>query len=99
MDLLSVFCLDIAFRPGKLDHLAAGGQPLGISPVDNMVKEAWEEAGIPEELARQAISVGALSYRQQLGSDEDGRGLGIKRDTLFCFDLELPMVRISISRI
>jgi len=82
--------LDKPTWPGKLDHLAAGGQPLGMTPIDNMVKEAWEEAGIPEELARQAACVGALSYRQQLGTGEDGRALGIKRDTLFCFDLELP---------
>src|ERR1041385_6882181 len=32
--------------PGKLDHLVAGGQPLGIGLMDNVVKECGEEAGM-----------------------------------------------------
>ena len=39
--------------PGMLDHLVAGGQPYGIGCADNLVKECWEEACIPERLARQ----------------------------------------------
>ena len=49
-----------------------------------MVKECFEEAGIPEELALDAHATGAVSYR---GVDESGR---LKRDILFVFDLELP---------
>ncbi len=47
------------------------------------MKECAEEADVPEALARRAISVGAISYILA----NDG---GLKRDTLFCFDLELP---------
>ena len=32
-------------EPGKLDHLAAGGQPFGLAVRENMIKESWEEAG------------------------------------------------------
>ena len=49
-----------------------------------MVRECGEEAGIPEHIASRALPVGAISYR---GRDEQGK---LKRDVMFCFDLELP---------
>lgn len=67
-----------------LDHIVAGALPYGISIYDNVVKECEEEANIPESLARKAFAVGAISYT---GLDE---GQQVKRDTMFCFDLELP---------
>jgi hypothetical protein len=69
--------------PGKLDNLIAGGQPAHLSLMDNLVKEAAEEADVPEALARTAIPVGAISYCLD---DE----WGAKPDTMFCYDLELP---------
>ncbi|MBL8806944.1 MAG: DUF4743 domain-containing protein [Rhodospirillales bacterium] len=69
--------------PGMLDNTVAGGQPVGITLHDNMVKECWEEAGIPAELARQAVCTGAITYRM------DGEE-GLKPDVQFCFDLKLP---------
>lgn len=68
--------------PGMLDHLVAGGQGQ-IGCMENVVKEAEEEAGIPRELALQARSVGAVSYRMKV--DE-----GVKQDVLYVYDLELP---------
>ena len=70
--------------PGMLDHMVAGGQPHGISPTENVIKECGEEAGVPAELAARAIPTSVVSY---LGFDEAGE---LKRDSLFCFDLELP---------
>lgn len=69
--------------PGMLDNTVAGGQPVGIGLVDNMIKECWEEGGIPPDLARRVVPVGAISYRMDA---EDG----LKPDVQFCFDLELP---------
>jgi len=63
--------------PGKLDHIVAGGQPYGLSLVENVVKECQEEAGIPECLAKKAIPVGVVSYTSL-------QQAGIKRDVLFC---------------
>lgn len=71
------------FWPGKLDQMVAGGLPVGISLLDNLVKEAKEEANIPAELARQAKSVSTLSYRQSLKR-------GLENSTLFIYDLWLP---------
>jgi len=70
--------------PGMLDDLVAGGIPYGVDVMTNVVKECAEEASIPETLARTAVPTGAITYNY---ADSEGN---LKRDTLFCFDLELP---------
>ena len=69
--------------PGMLDNFVAGGQPVCIGLMDNLIKEAGEEAGVPEPLARKARAVGAISYCQETAE-------GLKPDVMFCYDLELP---------
>jgi len=71
--------------PGMLDHIVAGGQPYGVSLAENVAKECAEEASIPPALAKTAKPTGIVSY---IGLDETKQY--IKRDTLFCYDLELP---------
>lgn len=66
----------IRMYPGKLDNTVAGGQPIGLSLMDNLVKECEEEAGIPEPLARQAEPVGQITYRLETEA-------GFSPDTLF----------------
>lgn len=68
---------------GMLDHLVAGGLPWGLSLEQNLAKECWEEAGIPAELAVHAQLTSQLSYRRETE-------VGVKPDTLYCYDLELP---------
>ena len=74
---------DKATAPGKLDHIVAGGQPFGLSVFDNLVKEAAEEASIPEEIARRARPASLISYITELPE-------GLRYDLLNCYDLELP---------
>ena len=74
---------DLQVCPGQLDNIVAGGQPADLSLMENLVKEAEEEAGIPEELARQATPVSTISY-----AFEEAEGLHVS--TLFNYDLELP---------
>jgi 8-oxo-dGTP pyrophosphatase MutT (NUDIX family) len=69
--------------PGMLDNTVAGGQPAGLGLHENLVKECWEEAGIPKHIAAGAVCVGAITYKMD-ASD------GLKPDVQFCFDLELP---------
>ena len=69
--------------PGKLDQIVAGGQPVGMRLKDNLIKECAEEANIPAELAAQAVPVGTVSYMTS-------RPEGLRDDTLFNYDLELP---------
>jgi hypothetical protein len=69
--------------PGELDNTVAGGQPIGLGFVANLIKECREEASIPAALARKAVAVGCLGYTLE---SEDG----LKPDRQMCFDLELP---------
>ncbi|HEY1722756.1 MAG TPA: DUF4743 domain-containing protein [Magnetospirillaceae bacterium] len=75
--------LDKAVEPGKLDNMVAGGQPAGLSLIDNLIKEAEEEASIARDVALRTTQAGAITYCM-----EDERGL--KPDTMFVYDLELP---------
>ena len=69
--------------PGKLDQLVAGGLPWKISLEKNLVKECWEEAGIPENMALGAVFTGTVTYVAETDK-------GLKPDTIYCYDLELP---------
>jgi len=69
--------------PGKLDNMVAGGLPWHISLEENLIKECAEEAGMSELLARQVQATGTVSYLAESAN-------GIKPDTLYCYDIELP---------
>ncbi len=69
--------------PDKLDNLVAGGLPHALGFGENLAKECREEAGIGPDLAARARPVGVLSYVRETGK-------GLKPDTLYCYDLELP---------
>uniref|UniRef100_A0A7S4RAB1 Nudix hydrolase domain-containing protein n=1 Tax=Ditylum brightwellii TaxID=49249 RepID=A0A7S4RAB1_9STRA len=73
--------------PNRLDSLAAGGLAAGVLPRQAILSECTEEAGIDESYLQERIrAVSAVSYT---GFNDDMWGL--KRDVLFCFDLELPL--------
>lgn len=72
-----------ATSPGMWDNMVAGGQPVGLSLRENMLKECGEEAGIPRVLAGRIKQTGFVAYKMQVG-------LNVKPDVLYCFDLELP---------
>lgn len=74
---------DKRLDPGKLDHLAAGGLCAGLTAAEALVKEAGEEAGIQPELLRDATEVATIRYAMD-------RPEGLRRDTLYCYDLVLP---------
>ena len=49
--------------PNMLDHIVAGGQPAGLSLIENVIKECYEEAGIPKDLTLKGLRpAGAISY-------------------------------------
>jgi hypothetical protein len=74
--------------PGKLDNLAAGGLPIGLSPDDNMRKETAEEAQLPASIIGQMKSVSMVSCLRETA-------VGASPDTLFVYDLQLPENSIS----
>lgn len=75
--------LDKPTAPGKLDQIAAGGLPHGISPLENVIKECEEEASIPRHIAQNARAVSAISYAYDLS-------IGLRPDVAFNYDLRLP---------
>ena len=72
-----------AIDPGLLDNLVGGGLTAGLSPEDLLVKEAWEEAGIPAELARTATRGGTANILREVPE-------GVQSEVIHVFDLELP---------
>ncbi|HSE73263.1 MAG TPA: DUF4743 domain-containing protein [Dongiaceae bacterium] len=82
---------DRPVEPGKLDHLVAGGLPLGMGVQECLVKECEEEASIPAALAARATPVGAIRYRME----HQG---WLRNDTMFVYDLELPADFAPINR-
>jgi 8-oxo-dGTP pyrophosphatase MutT (NUDIX family) len=72
-----------AIDPGLLDNLVGGGIAAGGSIAATIVKEAWEEAGIPDELASSAQPAGFVRiFREQPD--------GVHRETIYVHDLSLP---------
>lgn len=69
--------------PGKLDHLVGGGVPAGLTFAETLVKEAAEEAGLPDAVTAGARPVATIRYAMQ-------RPEGLRRDRLACYDLWLP---------
>lgn len=80
---LGVRSADSLVDPGKLDNMVAGGQPAGLSLLENVIKEAEEEASVSEDLARQARPVSAMNYVMEVPQ-------GLRRDVLFAYDLPVP---------
>jgi len=69
--------------PGKLDNIVAGGLPSHLTLHKNLIKECKEEANIPENMLTSARATGAITYCCETA-------VGLKPDTLYCYDLELP---------
>ena len=75
--------LDRPTYPGALDNMVAGGQPAGLSLVQNLVKECREEADIPADLALSARPAGLISYTMGVPG-------GLRRHVMYVYDLEVP---------
>ena len=69
--------------PGMLDNLVGGGMSAGIAPLQTIIREAREEAGVPAELARAAVAAGTLTILREVPE-------GVQSEVIFAFDLELP---------
>lgn len=79
--------------PGLKDHIVAGQISEGLLPSETLIKECEEEAGILKEIAIQAISTSCISYRgidlENNQNQEEQIGIRLKRDIIYCYDLEL----------
>lgn len=80
---VGVRAADKQLDPGKLDHIVAGGVAAGMTPGATLLKEAAEEASLPEAVVERAVQVGRIRYAME-------RPEGLRRDLLLCYDLYLP---------
>jgi len=69
--------------PGMLDNVVAGGIGWGFSLAETIVKECWEEAGIPEAIAARAVAGRTAHVLQSLPE-------GTQAEQIFIYDLALP---------
>jgi 8-oxo-dGTP pyrophosphatase MutT (NUDIX family) len=69
--------------PGMLDNLVGGGVTAGLTQLQVLVKEAWEEAGISAELAQKATPGGTISVLREVPE-------GVQSEMIAIYDLELP---------
>jgi 8-oxo-dGTP pyrophosphatase MutT (NUDIX family) len=74
---------DKKLDPGKLDNLVGGGVAAGHTAFETLLKEAAEEAALPEDMAKTATLQGRFSYNME-------RPEGLRRDVLYVYDLILP---------
>ena len=72
-----------AIDPGLLDNLVGGGIASGTTPAQTIIREAWEEAGIGEVVARQAPCTGSVEICRD-------RPDGLQRETIYVHDFWLP---------
>ncbi|RKR43257.1 DUF4743 domain-containing protein [Paraburkholderia sp. BL17N1] len=72
-----------ATDPGMLDNVVAGGIGWGFGVAETIVKECWEEAGIPEEIATRAVAGRTAHVLQSLPE-------GTQAEQIFIYDLALP---------
>jgi 8-oxo-dGTP pyrophosphatase MutT (NUDIX family) len=72
-----------ATDPGMLDNVVAGGIGWGFGIEATIIKECWEEAGIPEEIAARATTGRTVHVLQSLPE-------GTQAEQIFVYDLALP---------
>jgi 8-oxo-dGTP pyrophosphatase MutT (NUDIX family) len=72
-----------ATDPGKHDNLIGGGVPDGQSPLQALVREGWEEAGLRPEQMQGAKAGSVLRLRRDIPE-------GLQHEWLYVFDLPLP---------
>ena len=72
-----------ATDPGMLDNVVAGGIGWGFGIAATIVKECWEEAGIPEDIAARAVAGRTAHVLQSIPE-------GTQAEQIFIYDLALP---------
>ncbi len=69
--------------PGLFDNVVGGGIGWGYGIVETLVKECWEESGIPAELAGRASAGRSIHLLAEIPE-------GVQSEQIFVHDLPLP---------
>lgn len=75
---------DKSTDPNMLDNLAAGGLSADETLQQGVLRELWEEAGVPSEIARLAEPVGHIHVRRVVEPK------GLHDESLYTYDLLIP---------
>ena len=70
--------------PGKFDNVVGGGIGWGYGITETLVKECWEESGIPAQLANRATPGRTIHLLAEIPE-------GVQREQIFVHDLPLPV--------
>ena len=73
-----------ATHPGLMDNLAAGGINADETVRNCAIRELWEEAGVPRDLALNVTPISAMPSMRPVPPR------GLHHETLYTFDLFLP---------
>jgi 8-oxo-dGTP pyrophosphatase MutT (NUDIX family) len=76
--------------PGMMDNTVAGGITTGERPLECLIREAQEEASLPEDIVRNAKSCGTLTYFHVRDARAGGETGLCQPECQYVYDLELP---------
>jgi 8-oxo-dGTP pyrophosphatase MutT (NUDIX family) len=76
--------------PGMMDNTVAGGLSTGEKPFDCLIRECEEEASLPEELVRNAVACGTLTYFHVRDSRAGGETDLCQPECQYIYDLKIP---------
>ena len=77
-----------AVDPGKFDSLVAGGIAGDETPLEALLRECQEEAGIGRAMARRAVPMGVID---STAATIDATAPVLHRERLMLYDLKLPV--------
>jgi 8-oxo-dGTP pyrophosphatase MutT (NUDIX family) len=80
-----------AIDPGMFDNLVGGGIASGLTGLETVRKEAWEEAGIGRQLVDKAVAAGRLRIRREATD-------GLHAEIIEVFDLPLPETFVPVNQ-
>lgn len=86
--------------PNMLDQAVAGGVARGETPVECIVREAAEEAGLPPERVRSdAVASGTVSWFN-ISDERAGGEVGLMNPgILYTYDLEVPSTGVEFKAV
>ena len=80
-----------ATDPGLFDNLVGGGVPAGQTPREALVREGWEEAGLPSHVMQQALDGRVIRLQRDIRE-------GLQHEWLFAYDLPLAAGQLPVNQ-
>lgn len=82
---------DKATDPGAYDNLVGGGVPLGQTPCETLLREGWEEAGLPPAVMRRATPGRVIRLLRDIAE-------GLQHELLYSHDLRLLEHEVPVNQ-